>query len=242
MDNQNFNFQNPMEVQNVSSEVMSKTFTARVFSWMFVGLGITALVSFMFASVPNLRDSLFTQTGATPLFYIAMFAPIGLVLLLGLGMEKLSYPAMVGVFILYAGLMGISLSTIFLVYQLGSVFTIFLVTAGMFGVMAFIGYTTHTDLTKFGSLMIMLLVGVIIASLVNLFIHSESFNYMISFICVAVFTGLTAYDVQKIKRIGAQVSSDGAATGKLAIWAALSIYLDFINLFLALLRIFGRRR
>lgn len=221
---------------------MSKTFTAKVFSWMFVGLGITAFISYLFASVPNLRDTLFTPTGATPLFYIALFAPIGLVLLLGFGMEKLSYPAMIGVFILYAALMGISLSSIFLVYALGSVFTVFLITAGMFGVMAFVGYTTHTDLTKFGSLMIMLLVGIIIASLVNLFIHSDSFSYMLSFLCVAVFTGLTAYDVQKIKRIGAQINENESTTGKLAIWAALSIYLDFINLFLALLRIFGRRK
>lgn len=243
METNNFNsFQDPVEIQNVSSEVMSKTFTARVFSWMFVGLGITAVISYLFASVPNLRDVLYTPTGATPLFYIALFAPFALVLLLGAGMQRLSYPAMLGVFLLYAGLMGISLSSIFLAYQLGSIFTIFLIAAGMFGAMAVIGYTTHTDLTKFGSLMFMLLIGIIIASLVNMFIHSASFNYMISFLCVAVFTGLTAYDVQKIKRIGGQINADGSTTGKMAIWAALSLYLDFVNLFLALLNIFGRRR
>jgi FtsH-binding integral membrane protein len=157
-------------------------------------------------------------------------------------MEKLSYPAMVGVFLLYAALMGMSLSFIFLVYTMGSIFTVFLIAGAMFGVMALVGYTTSTDLTKFGSLMMMLLVGVIIASIVNIFMHSESLSYMMSFLCVAIFTGLTAYDVQKIKRIGAQINADGSTTGKLAIWAALSIYLDFVNLFLALLRIFGRRR
>jgi FtsH-binding integral membrane protein len=243
METQNFNsFQDPIEIQNVSSEVMSKTFMARVFSWMFVGLGVTAVVSFLFASVPNLRDMLFTTTGASPLFYVALFAPFALVLLMGMAMQRLSYPAMIGVFLLYSGLMGVSLSTIFLVYQWGSIFTVFLIAAGMFGAMALVGYTTHTDLTKFGSLMIMLLVGVIIASLVNVFIHSSSFDYMISFLCVAIFTGLTAYDVQKIKRIGGQINADGSTTGKMAIWGALSLYLDFVNLFLALLRIFGRRR
>ena len=246
MENQNFNtdnyrYQEPMEVQNVSSEVMSKTFTAKVFSWMFAGLLITGLVSYIFAATPNLIGSLYTPTGMSALGWIVLLAPLGLVLLMGAGVNRLSYPAMVGVFFLFSALMGMSLS-IFLIYTAASIFTVFLISAAMFGVMALVGYTTHTDLTKFGSLMFMLLVGIIIASIVNIFMHSASFSYMISFLCVAVFTGLTAYDVQKIKRIGAQINADGSTTGKLAISAALSIYLDFINLFLALLRIFGNRR
>jgi uncharacterized protein len=242
MENQNFNYQNPMDIQNVSSEVMSKTFTARVFSWMFLGLAITGLVSYVFAATPSLIGSLVTPTGMSPLGWIVMLAPLGLVLLMGAGINKLSYPAMVGVFLLYAGLMGMSLSFIFLAYTMSSIFSVFLIAAAMFGVMAIVGYTTNTDLTKFGSLMFMLLIGIIIASLANMFMHSASFGYMISFLCVAVFTGLTAYDVQKIKRIGTQINADGSTTGKMAIWGALSIYLDFINLFLALLRIFGNRR
>jgi len=247
MENQNFNFKEPVEIQSISSELMSKTFTAKVFSWMFVGLGITGLMSYLFATTPSLLSLLYITTDGvitamSPLGWIAMLAPLGLVLLLGAGMNKLSYPAMVGVFIVFAALMGMSLSSIFLRYTSGAIFSVFLITAGMFAVMAFVGYTTHTDLTKFGSLMLMLLVGIIIASLVNLFMHSESFSYMISFLCVAVFTGLIAYDVQKIKRIGAQINADGSTTGKMAIWAALSIYLDFVNLFLALLRVFGNRR
>jgi FtsH-binding integral membrane protein len=242
MENQNFGYQEPIEIQNISSEVMSKTFTARVFSWMFAGLGITGFTSYLFAATPSLIGSLYTPTGMSVLGWIVMFAPLGLVLLMGAGINKLSYSAMVGVFILFSALMGMSLSFIFLAYTATSIFTAFFIAAGMFGVMAVLGYTTNTDLTKFGSLMLMLLFGIIIASLVNLFIHSESFNYMISFLCVAVFTGLTAYDVQKIKRIGGQINADGSTTGKLAISAALSIYLDFINLFLALLRIFGNRR
>jgi FtsH-binding integral membrane protein len=247
MDNQNFNFNEPVEIQNVSSEIMSKTFTARVFSWMFLGLLVTGLVSYIFAATPSLIGLLLTQTATggvsmSVLGWVIMFAPLGLVLLMGAGMSKLSYPAMIGVFLVYAGLMGMSLSFIFLAYTASSIFTVFLISAGMFGAMALVGYTTHTDLTKFGSLMMMLLVGIIIASIVNLFMHSSSFSYMLSFLCVAVFTGLTAYDVQKIKRIGAQINADGSTTGKMAIWGALSIYLDFVNLFLALLRIFGNRR
>lgn len=243
MENQNFNFQDPIEVHNVSSEVMSKTFTAKVFSWMFAGLGITAVVSYLFASVPNLLTSLYTPAGgATILFYIALFAPFGLILLMGARLEKFSYPAMVGLFLLFSVLMGMSMSSIFLRFQIGSIGSIFLVTAAMFGVMALVGYTTHIDLTRFGSLMFMLLIGVIIATLVNFFIHSPALNYMLNFLCVAIFTGLTAYDVQKIKEIGGQVNADGSTTGKLAIWAALRLYLDFINLFISLLEIFGRRR
>lgn len=242
MENQNFNFQEPVEIQTVSSEVMSKTFTARVFSWMFAGLLVTGLVSYIFAATPSLIGSLISPTGMSPLGWLVMFAPLGLVLLMGAGINRLSYPAMVGVFFLFAALMGMSLSFIFLAYTMSSIFTVFLIAAAMFGVMAVVGYTTHTDLTRFGSLMFMLLIGIIIASIVNIFMHSASFSYMISFLCVGVFTGLTAYDVQKIKRIGAQINADGSTTGKLAISAALSIYLDFINLFLALLRIFGNRR
>lgn len=242
METQNFNFQDPIEVQNVKTEITSKTFTAKVFSWMFLGLGVTGLVSYVFAATPSLIGSLLTPTGMSPLGWIVMLAPIGLVLLMGAGINRLSYSAMIGVFFLFSALMGMSLSFIFLAYTMNSIFTVFLIAAAMFGAMALVGYTTSTDLTKFGSLMFMLLIGIIIASVVNMFMHSASFNYMISFLCVAVFTGLTAYDVQKIKRIGAQINTDGATAGKLSISAALSIYLDFINLFLSLLRIFGNRR
>jgi len=250
MENQNFssdNYQNPIEIQSTSAEVMSKTFTAKVFSWMFIGLGITGLVSYIFAATPTLIGALLTQTATggvsmSVLGWIVMLAPLGLVLLMGAGVNRLSYPAMIGVFFLFSALMGMSLSFIFLAYTANSIFTIFLIAAAMFGAMAVVGYTTHTDLTSFGKLMIMLLIGIIIASVVNMFMHSASFQYMLSFLSVAVFTGLTAYDVQKIKRIGGQINADGSTTGKYAISAALSIYLDFINLFLALLRIFGNRR
>lgn len=249
MDTQNFNFQDPIDVQSVnSSEITSKTFVSRVFSWMFIGLIVTGLASYLFATNATLASMIYSVratggVGLTPFGWIAMFAPIGLVLLMGAGFNKLSYGSMAITFLIYSLLTGMSLSVIFLVYVASSIYTVFFITAGMFGLMAFLGYTTSTDLTKFGSLLIMLLFGVIIASVVNFFTHSSGLEYIISFACVAIFTGLTAYDVQKIKNIGAQIGSNGDATvGKMAVFGALSLYLDFINLFLALLRIMGNRR
>lgn len=242
------NFSQYEEVGSVTGggEVASKTFTARVFSWMFLGLATTGLLAWWFASNPALIGSLYNPLtgGMSGLGYLVMFSPIALVFLMGFGINKLSYPAMILTFLAYSALTGMSLSFIFLVYAASSIYTVFFITSALFGVMALLGYTTSTDLTKFGSLMIMLLFGVIIASLVNFFMHSQTFYYVISFVTVAVFTGLTAYDVQKIKQIGSQVdiNSGDATVGKMSILGALTLYLDFINLFLALLRIFGNRR
>jgi hypothetical protein len=138
--------------------------------------------------------------------------------------------------------MGMSLSFIFLIYTLPSIAKTFVITAAMFGFMGILGYTTKTDLTKFGSIMMMGLVGLIIASVVNMFMQSATMEYVISFIGVLVFTGLTAYDVQKLKRIGNSISIDSEAARKLTIMGALTLYLDFINLFLFLLRFFGSRK
>jgi hypothetical protein len=138
--------------------------------------------------------------------------------------------------------MGASLSFILLIYTSASIFKTFVVTAAMFGIMSVVGYTTKTDLTKFGSLMFMGLIGIIIASVVNMFLQSGTFDYIISFIGVLVFTGLTAYDVQKLKRIGAGIQYGSEPAKKLVIMGALSLYLDFINLFLFLLRFLGDRK
>lgn len=149
---------------------------------------------------------------------------------------------MVLLFIAYSAIMGVSLSTIFLVYTASSIFTTFFITAGTFGVMAFLGYTTKTDLTKFGSILMMGLIGIIIASVVNMFMGSETTDYIISILGVLIFTGLTAYDVQKLKRIGSGVEYGTDETNKLAIMGALNLYLDFVNLFLFLLRFLGDRK
>jgi FtsH-binding integral membrane protein len=250
MDTHNFNqyqqYQDPIEVQNVESVSTARTFLSRVFGWMFLGLAITGLLAYYFAATPSLTGTLYNPLsgGMSMLGYVVMFAPFALVLLMSFGINRLSYPAMVLTFLVFSALMGMSLSFIFLAYAAASIYMVFFITAGLFGTMALLGYTTHTDLTRFGSLMIMLLIGVIIASVVNFFMHSSTFDYVISFICVAVFTGLTAYDVQKLKNIGGQVNvqSGDASAGKLSILGALTLYLDFINLFLALLRIFGGRK
>jgi FtsH-binding integral membrane protein len=237
-------FKNPTEVQSSDAQSTSNKFLAKVFSWMFLGLVVTGLLAYVFANNISLIGSLYSQTGGmSGLGYIVMFAPIILVLLMGFGINSLSYVAMVLIFLLYSALTGISFSFIFLVYTDSSIFNVFLITAAMFGVMAFVGYTTSTDLTHIGSLFIMLLVGVIIASLVNMFMRSETFNYIISYICVIIFTGLIAYDIQKIKQIDAQTGiNDTATLSKMSILAALTVYLDFFNLFLSLLRIFGKKR
>ena len=138
--------------------------------------------------------------------------------------------------------MGVSLSFIFMAYAHGLIFQVFFISAAMFGTMAVLGYTTKTDLTKMGNILMMALIGIIIASLVNMFMRSDGLGYAISFIAVIVFTGLTAYDVQKLKNIGVTVESGSESAAKLSILGALTLYLDFINLFLALLRIFGGRR
>ena len=228
---------------NIETKDMAANFVANVFAWMGIALAITAFTAYYFASNENLINSLFNpETGMTTLGWIVMLAPFGFVLAMGMGFQKFSAGTLTLLFGVFSILMGASLSYIFLIYEIGSIFQTFAVTAGMFGIMSFVGYTTKTDLTKFGSLMMMGLIGIITASVVNMFMRSEAFDYIISFIGVLVFTGLTAYDVQKLKRIGAGVQYGSESTRKLVIMGALSLYLDFINLFLFLLRFLGNRR
>jgi len=239
--------QRNQEVYDVSGQqedtlALSKTFLSSVFSWMFMGLLATAGMAWIFADNPYLTSLLINETGMTMLGWIVMLSPIGFVLLMSFGFQKLSSSALMLLFIAYSVIMGMSLSFIFLAYSLGSIATTFVITAGMFGTMAILGFTTKTDLTKFGSIMIMGLVGIIIASVVNMFLGSAMMDYIISFLGVLIFTGLTAYDVQKLKRIGAQVEAESESSRKLIVMGALTLYLDFINLFLFLLRFLGNRR
>lgn len=238
--NNNFNFAQPQG----QSASMSKTFMASVFSWMSAALIITSVVAYYFAHSIELLSLLINPEvgGLTILGYVVMFAPIGFVLAMSLGFNRFSYPVLLFLFLIYAAVMGASLSFIFLAYTSSSIAGTFASAAGMFGLMAVVGYTTKTDLTKFGSIMLMALLGIIIASLINWFLQSDALNYIISFIGVLVFTGLTAYDVQKLKRIGAGVQYGIESTNKLVIMGALNLYMDFINLFLFLLRLFGDRK
>ena len=223
------------------SRTNTNTFVANVFSLMFAALIISGISAVWFASESMKSYIISYEGGLTTLGWISMIAPIGLVLLIGLGFQKYSAKFLLGVFLIYSTLTGISLSTIFSVYTTASIASTFFISALTFGVMALAGYTTKTDLTKLGSLLYMGLIGIIIASIVNYFIGSSFMHYIISIIGVLVFTGLTAYDVQKIKNIGSQVQEGSESAQKLMIMGALTLYLDFINLFLMMLRLFGNR-
>lgn len=240
METNNFNYvQSEQE-----TSAMSKTFMASVFSWMFAALAITSIVAYLFAHDLDLFATLVNVQvgGLTTLGYVVMFAPLAFILVISFGFNRLSYPVLLFLFLLFSGVMGMSLSFIFHQYTSGSIYGTFAAASGMFGLMAVVGYTTKTDLTKFGSIMMMGLVGIIIASIINWFMKSEMMDYVISVIGVLVFTGLTAYDVQKLKRIGAGVEYGTEVASKLVIMGALNLYMDFLNLFLFLLRIFGDRK
>jgi FtsH-binding integral membrane protein len=237
---QNNNFQTTNYTEE--SGIASKTFISGVFMWMFMALSVTGITAYFFASNPSLISLLINETGMSTLGYIVTFAPLGFVLLMSMGFNKFSSSVITLFFAVFSVLMGMSLSFIFLIYTLGSIYLTFAIAAGMFGIMAVAGYTTKTDLTKFGSLMMMGLIGIIIASVVNFFMKSGTMDYIISFLGVLIFTGLTAYDVQKLKRIGSGSMYGDENYKKLMIMGALTLYLDFINLFLFLLRFFGNRK
>jgi FtsH-binding integral membrane protein len=215
------------------------------FSWMALAMLLTSLSAMLFAFVPQLTAILLEPTEAgykpTMLAYVVMFAPLLFVMGISFGLNRLSMPALVGLFIAYSVINGISFSFIFRVYNIGSITKVFLSTTALFAVMAIAGYTTKTDLTKMGSILIIGVIGIVIASLINMFMHSAQMDYIISILGVIIFTGLTAYDVQKIKNLG-EASQGSPMAGKLGIMGALTLYLDFINLFLFLLRLFGGRK
>lgn len=234
-----YDFKNSFQLD--SSEDSTRKFMASVFMWMFIALAISAVAAYVFSHDQSLFQLLRNpETGRnTGLGTIVMFAPLAFILIMSFGMNKIAYPVLLVLFIAFAAMMGISLSYIFLIYTSALITTVFLTTSLVFGVMAVAGYTTNTDLTKFGSIMMMGLMGIVVASFINYFLHSEQMQYIISYIGVAVFVGLTAYDVQRIKRIGEGLEYGDASAPKLAIMGALSLYLDFINLFIMLLRVFG---
>lgn len=210
----------------------------RVYLRMTIGLLVSAFVALGVASSPTLISILF----GNPIVYWGMFiAMFIMAFTIPAAMNKLSNGAMIGLFVLFAALMGASLSSIFLVYSLGSITSTFFITAGTFGAMSAYGYFTKTDLTKFRSFLFMALIGLIIASVVNIFLKSTTMMWIVSFVGVLIFVGLTAYDTQQVKHLAA-ANLDPALTDKLATIGALNLYLDFINLFLYLLRFLGASR
>ncbi|MCO6496727.1 MAG: Bax inhibitor-1/YccA family protein [Chitinophagaceae bacterium] len=229
----------------IGEKSMSKSFVSNVFMLMFLALGVSALFAWQFSANENYMAYLVTSTGLTGLGKIVMFAPLGFVLIMSFGFQRLSPTALMGLFLAYSMINGIAFSFILMAFTPGSVLGCFLSAAAMFGIMAVMGYTTEKDLTGFGRIMMMGVIGVVIALVINFFLQSSRLDYIISIIGVMVFTGLTAYDVQKLKRIGEGVQFDGVAasnTKKLAILGALTLYLDFINIFLFLLKMAGSRK
>ena len=216
---------------SVLSMVMRK-----VYGRMFLALVVTALTSLYVASSPAILS---VVLGNRAVFFGLMIAELAVVFVVSGMLNKLSTTTATLLFYLYAVLNGVVFSSIFVVYDLGSIAYTFFITAGVFGAMSVYGMVTKNDMTKFGSYCIMGLFGLIIASVVNIFVASSTLDWIISLFGVALFIGLTAWDTQKIKN-GAYVT-DPSQTGKLATIGALSLYLDFINLFLYLLRIFGGR-
>jgi hypothetical protein len=200
------------------------------------GLALTGIVAYAAAA-----SGFYQAIADTPLIWIVMLAPLGFVLALSFGIQRMTTEMAMLLFWLYAAVMGLSLGGIFLVYTGTSIARVFFITAATYGAMSLYGYTTKTDLSRFGSFLMMGLIGIVIASLVNIFIGSNTLQFVISIIGVIVFVGLTAYDTQRIKEM--YLESDTAEiAGKKAVIGALSLYLDFINLFMMLLQLFGQRR
>lgn len=220
----------------------------RVYNYMASGMVLTAILAYGTYSLAfqevngqlqmtGLGQALF----GSPLMWLIVLAPLGMVFFLSFRINRMSVSAAQTAFWVYSGLVGISLATIFAVYTTASITQVFLITAAMFGAMSLWGYTTKRDLTGMGSFLFMGLIGIIIAMVVNIFLASDALGFAISVIGVLIFTGLTAYDTQKIKEMY-YVGDDGTVAGRKAIMGALNLYLDFLNLFLMLLSLFGNRQ
>ena len=212
------------------------TVMRKTFGWMALCLLITAL-----AAMGVVNSGLFYQIASSGAMWLLIIAELVVVFVLSARIHKMSVTTATIMLIVYSALNGATLSVIFVVYSLGSIAKTFFITTGMFGVMALVGATTKRDLSKMGSILFMALIGLIIASLINLFLRSSGLDWIISLIGVVLFTALTAYDVQRVKRLATETDLyDDTQVGRLAVISALSLYLDFINLFLYLLRFFGR--
>ena len=235
---------------NVVMDEGLRAYMLKVYNYMATGIfltGIIALISFKISVVTDANGAIvsFTDFGNALFFsglkWIVMLAPLGIVFYMSFGIKRMSAAKAQTVFWVFAALMGLSLSWILLVYTGVSVARVFFITSATFGAMSIYGYTTKRDLTKLGSFLMMGLIGIIIASIINIFMKSSMMYFVISILGVLIFVGLTAYDTQKIKNM--YVASDsGELIGKKAVMGALTLYLDFINLFIMLLRLFGQRR
>lgn len=225
-------------LERVSSDAQS--YIVQVYGWMTCGLLLTAFVSWYASQTPAILNLIFSSK---VIFFGLIIAQVALVFLISGIVNSLSAAMATSLFMLYSALTGLTLSSIFIVYTYSSIASTFMITAGMFGAMSFYGYTTKRDLSSAGSLLFMALIGIFLASLMNIVLNSSLIMFVITYVGVAVFIGLVAYDTQKLKTMGKQLNFNCQKTfRKEAIFGALTLYLDFINLFLMFLRIFSSRR
>jgi FtsH-binding integral membrane protein len=221
----------------VGIDVGLRNYMLRIYNYMASALALTGIVAYVFAGYLETNRALVHS----PVMWLIILAPLGLVMLLSFGINKLSATAAQGTFWVYAGIMGLSMSTIFLVYTGSSIARVFFITAGTFAAMSLYGYTTRRDLSQLGSFLFMGLIGIVIAMLVNMFLQSSMMQFVICVIGVIVFTGLTAWDTQSIKEM--YYEGDGSEiASKKAVMGALRLYLDFVNLFMMLIQLLGVRR
>ncbi len=222
--------------QAISADVI-RTYVQRVYAWMVGGLLLTTASAVLVASSETLQSAIF----GTPLVWVVLLAPLAMVFFLSARIDRMKPSTAAGTFIAYALTNGLSFGSIFLVYDLGSIFQVFFIAAGMYAGAAIFGYTTKRDLTGMGSFLFMGLIGLILASIVNIFLGSSVLEFAVSIIGVLIFTGLTAFEMNKIKEQAIVMYAGEGLAHKRAIIGALSLYLNFINLFLYLLRLFGNR-
>ena len=231
-------------ITETSIDAGLKAYMNKVYSFMAVGLGLTGAVAHLVSSLAfDFQTNTLTSFGATlyasPLAFIIMLAPLGFMIALSVGINKMKESTVQILFWTFAAVMGLSLSSIFIQYTGESIARVFFITSGAFGALSLYGYTTKKDLSGWGSFLFMGLIGILIASIVNIFLGSTALQFTISVIGVLVFAGLTAYDTQQIKNMYFQ---SGGSDGRLAIMGSLRLYLDFINLFIMLIQLFGQRR
>jgi uncharacterized protein len=226
-----------IDVEQYGSEI--QVVFSQVYLLMTLGLVVTAIIAAWVSVTPSLLKLIYSNWWVS---IGLMVAQIALVIVLSAAITRLSTGIGVALFLVYAALLGVSLSAILLYYTQATITTTFLITAGTFGVMSIFGFVTKRDLTKLGNLMIMLLIGLILGSVVNIFLRSSAVYWILTYVGVGIFVGLIAYDTQKIKQLAAVSLNNEKGRGAIVVMGALKLYLDFINLFLLLLRIFGRQR
>ena len=232
------NYQNEISAPRELDRSVAASLMRSVYYWMAGALTITGLTAMLVAGSPALMNLFFSNTA---LVWILLIAELALVVVLSAAINRLSFSTATLLFIIYSALNGVTLSSIFVLYTQGSIASTFFITAGMFVALALYGTVTKKDLSGIGRFLFMTLIGLIIASIVNIFMHSEMLYWITTAIGVVIFAGLTAYDAQKIQQMAADAAEVNESTQKMALLGALTLYLDFINLFLYLLRIFGRR-